>query len=229
MPLQQDHGQRPGRGRSRLAALWFHAGTRAWHPRLYELYFTRLRVGRETRAEETETVLSLAAPALRERPDHVVEIGPGTGHYTRLLAARSGRVTAVEPSEEMRTFLSRRLAADGFDNVTLRAGELPHDVSVDEPASGVVAIGVLNYVADLGASLRTIAGLVRPGGWAVFSVPPDTPEGRRYQREERWTRRRCYTRSDTEIRDAADQAGLEVHTMQTAASVTRVVLCASRG
>jgi len=191
---------------------------------VYEAYFAGLRIGRETRGEETATVLRLAEPRLHQRPDHIVEIGPGTGHYTRILAERADRVTAVEPSPQMGAYVARRMAADGFRNVSVQSGAFPSDIEIGDVATGVLSVGVLNYVADLNGSLRTIARILRPGGWAVFSIPPDTADGRSYQRQERWLRRHCYVYSDAQVGDAAREAGLTIHEMETAASVTRVVL-----
>ena len=43
-----------------------------------------------------EVIRRIVGLARLRREDHVVEIGPGKGHITRVLLARCGRVTAVE-------------------------------------------------------------------------------------------------------------------------------------
>lgn len=51
------------------------------------------------------------------RDDHVIEIGPGKGHVTEVLARTCGRVTAVEIDPAMCTRTAQRTA--GFRNITI--------------------------------------------------------------------------------------------------------------
>jgi 16S rRNA (adenine1518-N6/adenine1519-N6)-dimethyltransferase len=87
---------------------------------------------------------SVAEAAALGPEDVVLEIGPGLGALTRLLAAKAGHVVAVEIDEQLIPLLQRTLAA--HSNVTILAGDIlqlrPGDVlssilgDASEPVSG---------------------------------------------------------------------------------------------
>jgi SAM-dependent methyltransferase len=84
----------------------------------------------------------------------------------------------------------------------------------------VVCLGVLGYVPDLEASLRALAERLRPGGWALVSLPPRTLEGRLHVAFELAGRRRVSVRSRGEAVAAAHAAGLIVE-RESRAGLTR--------
>jgi hypothetical protein len=76
-----------------------------------------------------------------------LEVGAGTGFYTSNLATRVKAVEAQEPSEAMSKILKSRIALGKITNTTV----INDDVfSLDRRhrADHVVAIGVLDYIAD---------------------------------------------------------------------------------
>lgn len=96
----------------------------------------------------------------------VLEVGAGSGNYTRWLAARHRRVVAVEPEEA----LARRIVELGLPNVEVVAA------GVDEVPGGrrfdaAVLINVLEHVEDDAALLGAAAARVRPGGLVAVVVP----------------------------------------------------------
>src|SRR5262249_44907892 len=107
--------------------------------------------------------------------DAVVEIGCGLGRVTRVLAARAGRVVALDVSDEM---LARARAHNAdLGNVEWALGDGRSlapvaDASIDACVSVVVRQRApdpeitLDYVRDLGRVLR-------PGGWAALQVSDD--------------------------------------------------------
>ena len=201
---------------------WYVPNTDNWHPRLYELQFRLTPVGITARRQETAVVGASLDRYLR-RGQAVLEAGSGTGHYSLELVRRGARVTATDASPAMVGYLSRRLQRLGWTDVQVRYGRLPDDLSVEGVFDGFITIGVLNYVVHLEAALRSLTSLLVPGGWAIFSVPPLTSAGRRYEIGENLTRRRAYLRSDEEIEQATKAVGLRIDDMTTAAGVTRVV------
>lgn len=70
-----------------------------------------------------EGLLSKIVAAAQLRPDDVVlEVGPGLGHLTRLLACQAGQVIAVELDSRLMPILRQRLA--DCDNVALVEGDI---------------------------------------------------------------------------------------------------------
>lgn len=110
-----------------------------------------------------------------------MEVGSGTGDYSRLLHDFGVQVSARDGSPAMVAYLRRRLRREHPD-VDVQLAVLPeglhegagghHGAGVD----GLLAIGVLNY-NDLDACLRGCAGQVRPQGWLMFNVPSPTRAG----------------------------------------------------
>jgi len=97
-------------------------------------------------------------------PDaEVLDLGAGTGKLTRVLASRFARVTAVEPSAEMRALIAGAEVLDG----TAEAIPL-QDGSVDG-----VFCGEAFHWFDWSRALEEIARVLRPGGVLVlcFNVP----------------------------------------------------------
>jgi len=152
----------------------------------------------------------------------VLEVGSGPGFYTMQLAATAASVVALDSSPAMHRHLLRRLSRGRVRNVVIGLGRFPDGLPVDQSFDLVVSVGVLNYVEDLSGSLSAVAARLAPGGRAVLTVPPDTPAGRHYQRQELRSRKKIYVRTDDEVRSAAHAAGLRVESMRTAAHVTRV-------
>lgn len=204
-----------------LQRLWYLDAATKWHPHRFEWYFTRTRVGASIRHDEHALVQAAMGTALTPT-SRVLEIGSGPGFYTMQLAAGAGSVVAVDASTAMCRYLLRRLGRAGVRNVTVGLGRFPDELPVGQSFDLVVSVGVLNYVADLPGSLAAIAACLAPAGRAVLTVPPDTPAGRRYQRQELRGRKKIHVRSDDEVRSAAEAAGLCIESMQTAAEVTRV-------
>ena len=126
-------------------------------------------------AEDLETLLAtVEAPPIGSE-DHVLDLGCGLGRLTRALAARAGRVTAVDVSAEM---LERaRELNPGLDHVTWLLGDGETldgvaDASVDVAVSHVVLQHIPSAKVQLGY-VEELRRVLRPGGWAVFGVSTD--------------------------------------------------------
>jgi cyclopropane fatty-acyl-phospholipid synthase-like methyltransferase len=194
---------------------WFHAIDAAWTPNLYEWGFQRVPPDVAIRAREEAAVFGFLSRLL-EPGARVLEVGPGTGHYTTQLARRCAQVVAVDSSPQMRAFLEARIEQEGLTNVDLRAGRLPDDLSVGQQFDGMLTVGVLNYVVELEDALRSLAAAIKPGGWAIFTVPLTTREGGVYLFTEIIARRYVWLRSPEEAMETAEAVGLQVRRMATA-------------
>ena len=102
------------------------------------------------------------------RAGRVLELGPGPGHVTELLAAAGNDVTCVEldagAAASARRFATRVEVADldVTDLTTLLAGEIFDALS---------AADVLEHLRHPHRTLHQAASLVKPGGTVVVSLP----------------------------------------------------------
>ena len=117
---------------------------------------------------------TLEAPAITAEDD-VLDLGCGVGRLTRAIAARAGRVTALDVSPEM-----LRRAQDlnpGLGNVTWVLGdgetlEPIGDGSIDVAVSHVVLQHIPSVKVQLGY-VEELGRVLRPGGWAAFGLSTD--------------------------------------------------------
>lgn len=107
---------------------------------------------------------------------HVVDVGAGRGAVTFALAEAvgpQGRVTAVDLAPPMVQALAADLEARGVTTVSVQVGDV-EDLAVPAgSADAVTASMVLFFLPDLGAGLRSIRQVLRPGGLLAFSVFAD--------------------------------------------------------
>jgi SAM-dependent methyltransferase len=106
----------------------------------------------------------------------VVDVGAGTGIFSRQLAARGLNVIGVEPNREMRAAAER-------EGGVYRAGEATAIDLPSESADLVIAAQAFHWFA-LEPTLDEWRRLARPGGWCgvVFNLRAATPFGDAYQR-----------------------------------------------
>jgi SAM-dependent methyltransferase len=95
----------------------------------------------------------------------IVDIGGGTGGFAVRLAEQGHAVTVVDPSPDALAALDRRADEAGVAAlVTGVQGDLADLADHVEEADVVLCHGVLEVVPDPAAALRTLAGVLRPGG-----------------------------------------------------------------
>lgn len=111
-------------------------------------------------------VLDLVPPA----PIDVLDIGAGTGRDAAWFAARGDRVTAIEPTREMREgAMALHLAA----NIAWIDDCLPDLASVRGRTFDLVwlsAVWMHFVAAERAATMPIVAALVRPGGSLMISL-----------------------------------------------------------
>jgi 2-polyprenyl-3-methyl-5-hydroxy-6-metoxy-1,4-benzoquinol methylase len=111
----------------------------------------------------TAVVWTTLRPILDTEPLDVLDIGGGTGGFAVRVAQLGHRVTVVDPSPDALAALGRRARELGVE-VEARQGDLS-SLGVEEGAADLVLChGVLEVVEDPAAALRTLAGVLRPGG-----------------------------------------------------------------
>lgn len=112
--------------------------------RLYEANL-KLPVVSRIRQDEARVVGELIA-RYADAEGRALEVGPGTGFYTRALARAFREVVAVESSAGMVQILRAKLGAEGAGNVVIHHGDF-RELAVDGEFDVAVAIGVLDYIA----------------------------------------------------------------------------------
>jgi ubiquinone/menaquinone biosynthesis C-methylase UbiE len=98
-----------------------------------------------------------------ELGDDVLEIGPGFGATTRILARQLPKLTVVELDEGY----CRRLRSELGDRVTVVEGDATRLPFADEHFSGVVCFTMLHHIPSVRLQDRAfaeVARVLRPGG-----------------------------------------------------------------
>jgi SAM-dependent methyltransferase len=220
---------RPGAVSGRLASWWFLDADASWFPRLYEAFFTHSGWGRRLRAEEHRVIAATLRARLRPG-DRVLEIGSGTGDYTRVLHDAGATVSARDGSPAMVAYLRERLQRE-HRPVDVQLGALPDrlNASGSDAAGmdGVVAIGVFNY-NQLDGCLRGCAQQLGAEGWLVFNVPSPSRAGWHYVALEGLVRRRVHLWAPHQVHAATRRADLEVAHGPVPAGVTDLYTCRFR-
>lgn len=127
----------------------------------------RLRLQAEIYAPHSEHLLVLAGirPGMR-----VLDIGCGAGDVT-MTAARlvgpAGVVLGVDMDADVLELARARAREAGLPNVSFQHANLP-DVTLAEPVDALIGRLILVHLDDPVGMVRTLSGLVRPGGVLTF-------------------------------------------------------------
>ena len=109
--------------------------------------------------------LAWAAQVADLRPGRALDVGCSTAAYLSLLKERGWSVLGVEPNAEMAAFAEQKR------DVPVLCGTLG-DLPVDSGLFDLVHMAhVLEHFSNPSAALRTLAGLVREGGYLQIEVP----------------------------------------------------------
>jgi predicted TPR repeat methyltransferase len=126
------------------------------------------------RTPEALTDLLREAGLMPEATLEVLDAGCGTGLSGQALRPWARRMTGVDLSPRMLDVARGRAIYE-----TLEEAELVEFLAAHPAAYDLVAASdVLNYLGDLAPALRAVAGALRPGGHAAFSL--ETGEGAPY-------------------------------------------------
>jgi SAM-dependent methyltransferase len=96
--------------------------------------------------------------------DDVLEVGPGPGRTTEVLAEMVSRLTAVEVDADLAAALAGRVGGRGVEVIEGDATRLPYD---DDRFSSVVSFTMLHHLASADEQDRLFseaARVLRPGG-----------------------------------------------------------------
>lgn len=144
-------------------------------------------------------IVELLAPYLR---GDILEIGSGYGTFSERLAS-FGRLVTSEPSPDAVALLRRRFA--GHANVEVLEADAA-SAAAGRAYDAIVAINVLEHIADHTAVIGALGDAVRPGGTLAIYVPAFESLYGAFDARVGHIRR--YTRS--QLRALLQDAGLDV-------------------
>jgi hypothetical protein len=99
--------------------------------------------------------------------DHPIEVGAGLGEYAEEWVPYAERMTVAEADSRRLVGLKERFA----NNPKVDVREILLPSSETASYSAAIAYNVLEHIDDDIGALRSMAGLVRPGGAIVIVVP----------------------------------------------------------
>jgi 2-polyprenyl-3-methyl-5-hydroxy-6-metoxy-1,4-benzoquinol methylase len=103
-------------------------------------------------------------------PDgEALEVGPGSGIYLPLLAARFQTVTALDIEQEYLDSLS--IIIDKHANITPHIGDITNSTLNDKVFDLVLCSEVLEHISNASGALQEIARILKPGGVLILSTP----------------------------------------------------------
>lgn len=133
----------------------------------------------------------------------VLEVGAGLGEFAAQFTGLD-RLVVTDADPGAVRLLAQRFA--GRPEVEARQLVLGSEFTLDRPVESVVAVNVLEHLEDDAGALRSLAGLVVPGGTIVLWVPGYQQLYGEFDRRVGHVRR--YTPST--LKDAVLRAGLRV-------------------
>jgi SAM-dependent methyltransferase len=169
------------------------------------------------RSQPADAAVDWLLPGRREV---LVDIGAGTGLFSRALAARAGHVIAVEPDERMRAVLAARSAG-----VEVLAGSGEAIPLPDAAADGVFASSAWHWM-DPEKAVPEVARVLRDGGRFGLIWTGRDPESD-WLRPEEWFREatggrdpRRASRRDSILPQGAEFTNIETHSFYFTRSMT---------
>jgi ubiquinone/menaquinone biosynthesis C-methylase UbiE len=118
---------------------------------------------------------ALADPTFEElvgtiEGQEVCSVACGQGREARFLATQGAAVTGVDLSENLLTLARRHEEADPLGISYLQGDAHTLEGLANRSFDGVVCYMALMDIPSLDSALQSIARILRPGGWFVFSI-----------------------------------------------------------
>ncbi|HWP45391.1 MAG TPA: methyltransferase domain-containing protein [Blastocatellia bacterium] len=102
----------------------------------------------------------------------VLDAGCGTGDFIPELLDRAEEVFALDFAEEMVEKAKSRIAPDERSRgVHFSVGDVCNLEFQDDYFDAIIAVGLIEYLADVGTALRQMRRVLKPGGVLVITVP----------------------------------------------------------
>ncbi len=102
----------------------------------------------------------------KKRSQKVLEVGCGTGIYTRFLVRDFKDVVATDLDREM-----CRQAQLLIPNAKVRVADACHLPFKNSSFDGVFGVSIIHHIPDRVKAFREVARVLKPGGWFAFCEP----------------------------------------------------------
>jgi 2-polyprenyl-3-methyl-5-hydroxy-6-metoxy-1,4-benzoquinol methylase len=165
--------------------------------------------------------LDVALSLLPAKPGAALDVGMGGGRLVEALDRRAWHVSGTDASSAMVDLARARVPARAETLTQAPIEQLPF---ADGTFDAVVALGVLEYSADVGQALRELARVARPDGDVIVSYPNFDGLRGRVRRPARRLLGRSTARhvlGEAALWQLADAAGLEVGDVRRLGSAGR--------
>ncbi len=110
-------------------------------------------------------IVALMTELLAPEPEHkVLEIGTGSGYQAAVLSRLVAKVFSIEIVEPLAARAAADLEANGYDNVTVIAGDGYRGLPAEAPFDGIIVTAAPPYVPE------PLVEQLKPGGRMVIPV-----------------------------------------------------------
>lgn len=101
-----------------------------------------------------------------KKSHHIVDIGSGTGRFSKLLLQNGYRVTGVEPNDHMRQTAEKELS--GFEDFTSIAGS-GEDTGLESNSADLIVVAHAFHWMDVDSAREEFQRILKPGGKIILA------------------------------------------------------------
>lgn len=143
---------------------------------VYDTYY-ETHLGRQVDHVEKQLVWKYMIHMALERP--ILEIGCGTGHWTRFFRQKGLKITAVDLSEKM----LEKAREKNPENVQFERMNVEDMKFRDHSFSNIISIATLEFVDDREKAFQEINRILKPGGFLIVGCLNELSEMGRTKKE----------------------------------------------
>ena len=111
-----------------------------------------------------------------------LDLGCGSGVFSFYLARLGLEVTGIDAADGMIALCEKHKKDHGIGNSTFHRKVIPFPSEEFKPVDIIISSSVLEYVEDIGATLRMAYELLRPDGLLIVSLPNAQSLYRKFER-----------------------------------------------
>ena len=107
----------------------------------------------------------IVTPEMLHEKSKVLDLGCGSGRWTKYMADKAGFIEAVDPSEAV---FSAAAVYGELPNVRFSQAGVDTIPFADESFDFVISLGVLHHIPDTAKALKTLMQKLKPGGFTLI-------------------------------------------------------------